>query len=325
MTNLKDSLEKYFPENEYVYLKRGDNIPKDVELIHIPYFEPFFLNLPIFKKNKFVVTVHDLTPLVFKENFPAGLKGKAKWEIQKNILRKADAIITDSFSSKKDIEKIAKIKPNKIDVVYLAAAEHFKNSKNKSDKTKKKYNLPDEFLFYVGDATWNKNLPNLIKAINKTNFSLVIAGGAFVNTDYDKTNPWNKDLHEAQVLASSNKNILSLGFVSDEDLIEIYNLATTFIMPSFYEGFGLPVLEAMQSGCPVITTKQGSIEEVADSAAYFVNPYEVESIKDGVSEVMENKNLRLALAKKGLAQAEKFNWQETARKTNEVYKKILDG
>ncbi len=324
LTNLKDSLEKYFPENEYLYFKRGDVIPKDVDLIHIPYFEPFFLTLPIINKHKLVVTVHDLTPIVFPKEFPAGIKGRLKWEMQKNILKRVDSIITDSISSKKDLEKFIGIKSNKIDVVQLAAAEHFQNTKSKNLKIIRKYNLPENFLLYVGDATWNKNLPNMIKAVNKTDYSLVIVGGAFTNKNYDKNNPWNKDLHEAQVLASSNEKILPLGFIPDEDLIEIYNLATSFIMPSFYEGFGLPVLEAMQSGCPVITTKEGSLAEVSDSAAYFVTPSSIDSIEDGIREVMESKDLRLALSKKGLEQSKKFSWRETAHKTNEVYKKILN-
>jgi glycosyltransferase involved in cell wall biosynthesis len=317
-------LEKYFPENEYFYFKRGDEIPIDIELLHIPYFEPFFLTLPIFNKHKFVVTVHDLTPLVFPKEFPPGIKGKLKWKMQKNILKKADGIITDSFSSKKDLEKHTGINPNKIDVVKLAAAEHFMDIKTKNLKVIKKYNLPEAFLLYVGDATWNKNLPNMIKAINRTDYNLVIVGNAFINKDYDKNNFWNRDLHEAQVLASSNNKILPLGFVSDEDLVEIYNIATTSIMPSFYEGFGLPVLEAMQSGCPVITTKEGSLSEVADSAAYFVNPKSVDSIVDGIRQVMEKKELRIALSKKGHEQAKKFSWKETARETNDVYKKILN-
>jgi len=324
LTNLKDSLEKYFPENDYFYFKRGDEIPKDIDLVHIPYFEPFFLTLPIVKKNKLVVTVHDLTPIVFSKEFPSGIKGKLKWEMQKNILKRSDGIITDSFSSKKDLIKFTGINSNKIDVVQLAAAEHFHQIKTKNLKIIKKYNLPENFLLYVGDATWNKNLPNMIKAINNTDYNLVVVGNAFINKDYDKSNPWNKDLHEAQVLASSNNKILPLGFVSDEDLIEIYNLATVFIMPSYYEGFGLPILEAMQSGCPVITTKEGSLSEVSDSAAYFVSPDSIDSIANGINEIMEDKELRTALSKKGLTQAQKFSWKETARRTNDVYRKILD-
>jgi len=325
LTNLKESLVKYFPENEYLFFKQGDKIPSDIDLVHIPYFEPFFLTLPIIKKHKTVVTVHDLTPLVFADKFPAGIKGKIKWKIQKHSLNNSNFIITDSISSKNDIEKIVRFQSNKIEVVHLAAASHFKHKKHKNEKIIKKYNLPKEFLLYVGDATWNKNLPNLIKSVSKTEYFLVIAGGTFVNKDYDKSNPWNKDLYESQVLASANDKILPIGFIPDEDLAEIYNLATAFLMPSFYEGFGLPILEAMQSGCPVITSKDGSLEEVADSAAYFVDPYDIESIKKGIVDVMNDKDLREALSKKGLSHTEKFTWSETARKTNEVYNKVANG
>lgn len=322
LTNLKDSLLKNFPEVEFIFSDRNEQLPRDIDLLHIPYFEPFFLTLPIKKKYKTIVTVHDLTPLVFKENFPAGVKGKIKWEIQKKSLQKADKVITDSFSSKEDIHKYTGISMNKIDVVYLAAAKHF--IKKTPDKNLiKRFDLPQEFLLYVGDATWNKNLPSLIKAMNNTSHSLVIAGSAFVNKDYDKSNPWNKDLHEAQVLAQSNKNIFPLGFVPDEDLVALYNSASALLMPSLYEGFGLPILEAMQSGCPVITSRKGSIEEIADSAAYFVDPNSIDDIKKGIDEVMSKKELREALSKKGLEQAKKFDWNETAKKTFEVYQKVL--
>lgn len=323
VTNLKDSLQEYFPKNEYIFFKRGDNVPGDVDLVHVPYFEPYFITLPIKKSKKTVVTVHDLTPLVFKEKFPAGIKGKLKWEVQKKALQNADFIITDSHSSKNDIHKFTGISMNKIEVVYLAAAKHFKKTNSSNKKLIKKYKIPEQFLFYVGDATWNKNLPNLIKAVNKTSYNLIIAGNAFVNKDYDKTNPWNHDLHEAQVLAGSNKNIYPIGYVSDQDLVDLYNLAKAFIMPSFYEGFGLPILEAMQSGCPVITSRAGSIEEVADSAAYFVEPDNIDSIVNGINEVMENESIRNALSEKGLSQAKKFSWQDTADETNKVYEKII--
>src|SRR3989344_8775015 len=102
LKNLQLSLEKYYPENNYTYFSRGDLLNKEIEIIHYPYFEPFFLTLPLFLKSKTIVTVHDLTPLVFPNNFKTGLKGRLKWEIQKKHLRDANAIITDSISSKKD-------------------------------------------------------------------------------------------------------------------------------------------------------------------------------------------------------------------------------
>ena len=325
LTNLKDGLLKYFPDNEYIFFKRGDKIPKNVQITHYPYFEPFFLTLPIIKHKKTIVTVHDLIPLVFKDKFPPGIKGKLKWETQKRILQKADAIITDSHSSKRDIHKFARIPNDKIHVVYLAASEKFKKLKtgNLKSEIQKKYDLPDSFLLYVGDVTWNKNLPSLIKSVLETDYHLVIVGSAFANKDFDKTNPWNKGLHEAQVLSENNDKFRVLGFVPDSDLAAIYNLATSFIMPSFYEGFGLPVLEAMQSGCPVITTKEGSLEEVSDSAVYFIDPYSVDSIRNGIEKVMQDKALRLALSKKGISQAKKFSWKKTAEETVKVYESVI--
>src|SRR3990167_1319467 len=92
LQNLQASLEKYYPENKYVYFNRGDSLEGDIDVVHYPYFEPFFLTLPLFSKNKTVVTVHDLTPFVFKKNFPVGIKGKIKWQIQKFSLKSAYAI-----------------------------------------------------------------------------------------------------------------------------------------------------------------------------------------------------------------------------------------
>src|SRR3990167_7205409 len=96
LQNLQTSLEKYYPENKYIYFNKGDLLEKDVDIVHHPYFEPFFLTLPLFQKNKTVVTVHDLTPFVFPKQFPSGLKGKMKWQIQKFALRNACRIIEDS-------------------------------------------------------------------------------------------------------------------------------------------------------------------------------------------------------------------------------------
>ncbi len=121
-----------------------------------------------------------------------------------------------------------------------------------------------------------------------------------------------------------DNKFIKLGFVSKEDLVKIYNLATTLIMPSFYEGFGLPVLEAMQSGCPVITTKKGSLPEVAGEAAYFVDPADTSSIEKGIREVMEDPALKQKLSERGLEQAAKFSWEKTAKETVGVYEKVIN-
>ena len=121
--NLKKSLLQYYPRNKYTFFTRGQNLPKNTDLIHYPYFEPFFLTVPIYKKYKTIVTVHDLTPLVFPRFFPRGIKGELKWQLQKIALRRADPIITHKLSSRRDIVRHTCIYEDKISVVYLAAGE----------------------------------------------------------------------------------------------------------------------------------------------------------------------------------------------------------
>lgn len=325
LTNLKRALEKYFSSNSYTYFTQTKNVSKDADIIHYPYFDPFFLTLPLFKNKKTIITVHDLTPLVLPDLFPVGIKGKLKWLLQRKLLRSADAIITDSSSSKKDIARIADIEENKIHVVYLAAGEEFGKITDKQilEKTRKKYSLPKKFALYVGDVTANKNLPRLIKACLRANVALVMVGKALANENFDKNNPWNKDLVEVQDLAKQNKAIIRLGFVPDEDLVALYNLATVFIMPSLYEGFGLPVVEAMQSGCPVVSSHEGSLKEVVGEAGYIIDPYSIEDMSKAVKEIMGNIVLQKKLSEKGLIQAKKFSWEKTAGATNEVYKSLM--
>jgi len=320
--NLKRSLQQYYPNNQYTFFVRGEKLPKNIDLVNYPYFEPFFLTLPVFNKYKTVVTVHDLTPLAFPKEFPQGLKGMIKWQIQKFVLKKADGIITDSISSKNDIVKYTNISPSKIHVVYLAASDVFRKVKKTLilESIKEKYNLPEKFALYVGDVTWNKNLPRLIEAIKKINVTLVMAGSALVQNDFDRSNPWNQDLLKVQKMVENDKRIIRLGFVPTEDLVYIYNLATVFSMPSLYEGFGLPVLEAMSCGCPAITTKEGSLKEIAGDAVYFVDAYSIDSIANGIGEVFFNSKVQDDLSKRGLCQAKKFTWRKTAEETMRIYR-----
>jgi glycosyltransferase involved in cell wall biosynthesis len=324
LQNLKESLLHYFPENEYIFFT--NKLQQKVDIVHYPYFDPFFLTLPFHKQNKTVVTVHDLTPLVFPENFPSGIKGSLRWQIQKRNLKRVDGVIADSLSSKKDIEKIAGIASQKISVAYLAASETFHVIENKDSikrELTKKYNLPKEFVLYVGDITWNKNLVRLVKACQKIDTKLVMVGKALVDEDFDRNNPWNKEQVEFQRLTQGDESILKLGFLPTEDIVGLYNIATVFAMPSVYEGFGLPVVEAMQCGCPVVTTKGGSLPEVAGDAVEYVDGYSIDSMAAGIKKVISNNKLSAELSAKGLKQAKKFNWRKTAEDTIAVYKKVL--
>lgn len=323
--NLKNSLLRFYPKNEYIFFTTSKELTPDVNIVHYPYFEPFFLSLPWRNQYRTVITVHDLIPLVFAKEFPVGIKGKIKWAIQKKLLQKATAIITDSNASKIDIMKYVSIPAEKISVIYLAASEEYSVKKYKKEEIahlRKKYQLPKKFALYVGDATWNKNLVRLIKAVNLSKIPLVMVGSALVGENIDKKNPWNKELVEVQSLAQQSKNIQRLGFVSNEDLVALYNLATVFVMPSLYEGFGLPLIEAMQCGCPVVTSPEGSIQEITEDAAVFVDPVNIEDIAKNLLTVFQDPKLCQDLSRRGLIQARKFSWEKTAYNTVNVYKAV---
>lgn len=323
---LKNTLPTYYSEHKYIFFQSGELLPQDVDVIHYPYFEPFFLTLPIRQKAATVVTVHDLTPFVFPTHFPAGIKGQIKWQVQKFLLQRTNAIITDSENSKKDIHKYTGIPLESIHVVYLAAEDEFEKksiSKTSTDRLRKKYNLPLEFALYVGDTTWNKNLPQLLNGVEKAGFPLVMVGKALVSEEFDSENSWNKDLTAVQKELEGNKDTIRLGFVETDDLVMLYNMATVFVMPSLYEGFGLPILEAMSCGTPVITARSGSIPEVANESVLYVDPYSSDDIARGIKSIFLDKDLQKDLSEKGLQQAKKFTWKETAKKTVEVYKKVI--
>ncbi len=324
LKRLKDALEIRTDKNHYVFFTDHRSIPLNTNVIHFPYFDPYFITLPFVKKYKTIITIHDLIPRIFPAEFPAGVRGNLKWQVQKRLAKKADAIITDSEASKKDIINILHIPSHKIHVIYLAAAEEFQKIKNKEvlSKIKTKYKLPEKFLLYVGDVTWNKNLIRLISAIKKTDVPLVMVGKSLASTNFDVTNPWNNDLIAVQKMTKNNPQFMVLGFVPTEELVCLYNIADAFIMPSLYEGFGLPILEAMQSGTPVITSSEGSLPEIAGDAAYMIDAYSEESIINGINTVLSDKQLRMAMSEKGLIQAGKFNWNTTAMQTIKVYENV---
>jgi glycosyltransferase involved in cell wall biosynthesis len=325
LEHLKEALLKYHDENEYTFFTDRKKIPEQIDIIHYPYFDPFFLTLPFRNKYKTVVTVHDLIPIVFPNHFAAGLLGTTRWQLQKMRLRKVDGILADSQSSKEDIQQFVGINSEKIDVAYLAAAEHFKKLERGTwkEEIKKKYNLPERFVLYVGDITWNKNIPMLIQAMKEINVTLVMVGKALANKNYDKQNPWNRDQVLFSELIKEDKRFIMLGFVPDEDLVALYNTATVFVFPSRYEGFGLPVVEAMQSGCPVVTAKNSSLKEVGGDAVYYVNENDIYSIANGVGEVFFSEKVQKDLSHRGLLQAKKFSWKKTAEDTVEMYDRVI--
>ncbi len=332
---LVENLPKVDRENKYIFVEDG-KFPKDVDLIHYPYFDPFFRTLPLRSNCKFVVTVHDLTPLVFPAHFPSGIRGKINWQIQKSLLKKASMVIADSNCSKKDIERLAKVNPDKIKTVYLAADDHFKilHADSWVLETRRDFSLPEDFLLYVGDATWNKNLPGFIDAVKKTNYKVVMVGKVWPPArtpgsegkslaEEVSNNPWNNDLKTVLKKIEGDDQFIKLGFVEDEEIVEIYNLATALILPSVYEGFGLPLLEAMQSGTPVISSLGGSLPEIGGDSVWYMQDLDSENIKLAIEKVMGDGALRAELSSKGLEQAKKFSAKKSIEELVGVYKSIL--
>ncbi len=321
---LYDSLLGLKDQNQY-FLR---HIPehREANVVHFPYFDPFFLTLPLIKEVPTVVTVHDLIPIRFIKHYPPGLRGKIKWFWQNLSLKGAAAVITDSNSSKKDIIKLAKIPSEKVSVIYLAASQSFKKltSGNWREKIMHRHNLPKKYLLYVGDINWNKNLPGLIKAFTKVKpkfpqFKLVLIGSAYTNNSL----PEFQEIQQLISKYSLKSEVIFLNYVAENDLVAIYNLATLYIQPSFYEGFGLPVLEAMSCGCPVISSNQSSLPEIGDQAVTYFDPYQEEDdLAKKLTLTLSSPHKLRELSGKGLAQAKKFTWIKTAQETVKVYEKI---
>ncbi len=304
-------------------LKKGDVKKGKFDLLHIPYFSPFFITLPFKNKKPLIVTVHDLIRIKNPNHYPPGVKGKIRWQIQKKLLGRAERIITDSQASKKDIVRLIGFPEEKIAVVYLAADSRFGviGDKRRLLKVKKKYNLPDKFVLYVGDIDWNKNVPGLVKACERLKVPLVIVGKQAVNKDFDHQHPENKDLIWLQKRINKGK-LFAPGFVSTGDLVAIYNLANIYCQPSFDEGFGLPVLEAMSCGCPVVSSNKGSLPEVVGSAGILVDP-DVDSLGLAIRHLFNDAFLREKLSRLGLKRAKEFSWHKTAEEVLSVYRTVL--
>lgn len=323
-----ENLVRKLGENKSITVVTGtwQNFWRETDLIHFPYFDFFFHTLPLVKKRKTVVTIHDCIPLVFPKYYPPGLKGKIKFYIQTYSLESVSAIITDSQSSKKDITKYLKVPEDKIHVIYLAANEIFKhiNQKEIVEKVRNKYNLPAKFILYVGDVNYNKNLINLLKAygnLEASEVSLVLVGKSFENDNLPEVRMLKNFVKDGNF----SKQILFLGFVPTDELAVIYNLASVYCQPSLYEGFGLQILEAMACGCPVVTGNISSPPEVGGEAGTYVDPSDTGSITEGIEKILNDNHYREQKINQGFAQAGKFSWEKTSKETIKVYDKELNG
>ncbi|MBU2036438.1 glycosyltransferase family 4 protein, partial [Patescibacteria group bacterium] len=208
---------------------------------------------------------------------------------------------------------------------YLASRKIFKKITDgeKLDEISKKYSLPKKFVLYVGDVNYNKNLYSLAKASKEIKIPLVIVGKQAKEEKFDRNHIENKPLVKLLDKFGNNKDIKRLGFVEDSDLIYIYNLATVYCQPSFYEGFGLPILEAFSSGVPVVASKIQAHVEIAGDAVVYMDPQDYKDIASKISKVLESETSRKDLIKKGYEKLKDYSWEKTAQQTFKIYKNLI--
>jgi glycosyltransferase involved in cell wall biosynthesis len=322
--NLVASLKKSSVADFQVKLVKTGRPPQSADLIHYPYFDFFWLTLPLLKPKKTVVTIHDVIPLLFSHYFPPGIKGRLTFYLQKFSLRGVKRVICDSKNSRRDIVKHLGVPKEKIEVVYLAPGQEFEPiNQSQAKRLTKKYHLPSQFILYVGDVNYHKNLIGLLRAYQKMSeegkkIALVLVGKAFENKRLKETKVLLQLIKELKLTSQ----VKILGFVPIEELVAVYNLATVYCQPSLYEGFGLPVLEAMACGIPVVASKEASLAEICGQAAVMIDPYNLDDLAGGLTVAIENKGLREKLIERGLKRAQKFTWEKTAQETIKVYQQV---
>ena len=291
---------------------------KDAQQINADVFHGLSGELPLKwteKKIKKVVTIHDLIFLRFPQYYSFFDRKIHYWKFKK-AAEQADLIIAISEQTKRDIIQFLKVPEQKIRVIYQGCHHAFKDSQSEEFlvSIKEKYNLPDRFILNVGTIEERKNLLNTVKAINGTGIPLIVIG--------KKTKYFNK----VQKFLKKNKLESQVHFlenVSMEELAAIYKLADIFVYPSLFEGFGIPVIEALFSETPVITSNVSCLPEAGGPDSVYIDPNNFEDIKAKINFLWDNESERNRRARKGLEFVQKFNDERIAKEMIIAYQTVL--
>ena len=294
-------------------------IPEACDLFWSPHY-----NTPLFpiRAKRRVVTIHDVFHLAFLKMLTLPQKAYARLMFNASA-RLADKIITVSEFSKSEIIRYTGIDTGKLRIVPCGIDKKtFKliEDKDSLQHIKRSYNLPEHFILFVGNLKPHKNLTTLLKAFdiliheNAVDCGLVIVGKkeGFISGD--------SDIHSIIENSRNLRERVTLtGYIEDKDVPVIYNLASVFVLPSLYEGFGLPPLEAMACGCPVIVSDIASIREVCGDAAYYVDPYDADYMAQCIYKVLSDETLRQYLQQKGAERSKLFSWEDSAGKLINIF------
>jgi len=291
--------------------KTPESMIKEADIFHSPDFM-----WPASAKKPSLITIQDLIFLKFPEFFTCRNRTNMR-SLARFSTKNANAIICTSNSSKIDVIELLKVKEEKIFVVPLGVDEAFQPcSAQKVEEARKKYNLPQKYILTVGTIEPRKNLKRLLQAFLELKkdkdfeHKLVIAG----------EKGWRyKDFFNELNKQRITEEVIITGHIDDRDLPAIYSGASVFVYPSLYEGFGLPPLEAMACGTPVVCSDTSSLPEVVGGAAFLANPLEPGTIAASIKIFLDNEGLAREFSQKGIEQAKKFTWEQTARQTLEIY------
>ena len=280
------------------------------DVFHSPYYvKPY--RLPVLS----ILTLYDVIPTRYPAYYPRRTRLFIRW-LQRLALRTAAHGIAISETTKSDFIHYYGLAPQHITAIPLAADDHFRPAEPAAiAAVRGRYSLPPHYILYLGSNKPHKNLEALIDAFSRiphraSRFTLVIAGA------WDPRYPEPRQRAEISGLESV---IRFLGPVSESDLPALYSGATAFVFPSLYEGFGLPVLEAMACGAPVACSNTSSLPEIVGDAALTFDPTNVEAMAAALDRLLSDSELRAELRQRGLERAQRFSWAETARRTLEVY------
>lgn len=287
-----------------------------VTLFHAPHYV-----LPPLVRCRSVVTIHDCIHLMFPQYLPNRLAYIYARASIAMASRCATRVMTVSESSKRDILRFVNVDPDKISVIYNAYDERFGVEPREEDvvRVRERYQLHDEFVLYAGNVKPHKNLERLIAA-----FQIVRKRGldhlklVLIGDEISKYAALRRAVHQHQL----HKYVRFLGYLPEETLAVMYRLAGVFVFPSLYEGFGLPPLEAMASGTPVVTSNVSSLPEVAGDAAVLVDPYDPDAIADGIFRVLSDESLRRDLRRKGIVRAHQFSWETSVGRIHDIYDQV---
>jgi glycosyltransferase involved in cell wall biosynthesis len=289
-----------------------------VHLLHEPHYV-----LPPATRCRAVVTIHDCIHLMFPQYLPGRLAHFYARGSMWSAVHKSDRILTVSAASKRDILRFFGVDADKVEVIYNAIDERFlaPPDADRMDQVRQRYQLDHPFLLYVGNIKPHKNLERLIDAFGRArsrgldDLRLIIIGD-----EISKYPALRQSVHRHRL----DKYVRFLGFQPYHTLAAFYRLARAFAFPSLYEGFGLPPLEAMACGTPVVTSNVSSLPEIAGDAAVLVDPYEPASIADGIVQAVTDDPLRERLIARGLARAREFSWEQSVASIHRIYMEVVE-